>query len=88
MTGKQDALAGLRQQRSEAIGDIVGGIGTIAGAAFNAKSLGVFGSNPVTNNTSTLIPLAGNPVVQTPQELFNVKEENKLNIPGAGSLFG
>ena len=39
--GKQDALAGLRQQRSEAIGDIVGGIGTIAGSASNAFELGI-----------------------------------------------
>ena len=89
--GKQDALAGLRQQRSEAIGDIVGGIGTIAGAAFNAEALGVFGKK---TNTTNLIPLDYNTykqpelVAQTPQELFNIKEENKLDIPEAGSLFG
>jgi len=39
--GKQDALAGLRQQRAAAIGDIVGGVGTMASSAFDAFELGV-----------------------------------------------
>ena len=39
--GKQDALAGLRQQRAAAISDIVGGIGTMAGSAFDAYELGI-----------------------------------------------
>ena len=45
--GKEDALAGLRQQRAEAIGDIAAGIGTIGGAAFDAFGAGVF-SKPKT----------------------------------------
>ena len=54
--GKNEALTGLRQQRAEAIGDIVGGIGTIGGAAFDAFGAGMFGSNPVTSNTSSFNP--------------------------------
>tara|TARA_A100001391_G_C4994700_1_gene259107 strand:+ start:29 stop:838 length:810 start_codon:yes stop_codon:yes gene_type:complete len=45
--GKNEALTGLRQQRAEAVGDIVGGIGTIGGAAFDAFGAGMF-SKPKT----------------------------------------
>ena len=45
--GKNEAITGLRQQRAEAVGDIVGGIGTIGGAAFDAFEAGVF-SKPKT----------------------------------------
>jgi len=51
--GKNEALTGLRQQRAEAVGDIVGGIGTIGGAAFDAFGAGVF-SKPKTTSTTNL----------------------------------
>jgi len=52
--GKQDALAGLRQQRAEAIGDIAAGVGTMAGSAFDAYELGMDFLGKETNVTQNI----------------------------------
>jgi len=79
--GKNEALAGLRQQRAEAIGDIAGGIGTIGGAAFSAFDMGMFGSQPAKNPVFITGAPSGVGAQSLPVNLNIPDTLNKVKIP-------
>ena len=88
-SGQQALQRDIRQQRAQASQQIIGGVGTLAGAAFDAYSLGMFGSgsgNMGVNSTDRYFrknSMFNDPTIEqaTQNNLLTqkIKEENKLN---------
>ena len=88
-SGQQALQRDIRQQRALASQQIIGGVGTMAGAAFDAYSLGMFGSgsgNMGVNSTDRYFrknSMFNDPTIEqaTQNNLLTqkIKEENKLN---------
>ena len=88
-SGQQALQRDIRQQRAQASQQIIGGVGTMAGAAFDAYSMGMFGSGSGSmgvNSTDRYFrknSMFNDPTIEqaTQNNLLTqkIREENKLN---------